>query len=233
MTFHILSVFPKVFDEYFQSSVLGRARRKGIIKIKSYNLRDWAADKRRTIDDRPFGGGPGMVLGIAPIYKGVESIKYKASGAKSRSERSSTTGIKSKKLKVRTILFSTRGKKFDSKTAKRLSKYNHLILICGRYEGVDERVAQYIADEEISVGDFVLSGGEIPAMIVVDAVSRMIKGVLGKNESLEEKKGSYPVYTRPEIFFPNRKNKKKAWKVPQVLLSGNHKKIEEWRKNNE
>lgn len=120
------------------------------------------------------------------------------------------------------ILFSTRGKKLDAKTAKRLAKYGQLILICGRYEGVDERVAQYIADEEISVGDFVLSGGELPAMILVEAVSRFVPGVLGKKESLEEIKGFYPTYTRPEVF-----NK---WRVPKVLLSGNHGKIDKWRR---
>ena len=127
---------------------------------------------------------------------------------------------------VRTILFSTRGKKLDAKTAKRLSKYKQLILICGRYEGVDERVAKYVADEEISIGDYVLSGGELPAMILIEAVSRFLPGFLGKYESLEEVKGSYPVYTRPEIFKSDKKHK---LPVPKVLLSGDHKKIEEWR----
>lgn len=126
------------------------------------------------------------------------------------------------------ILFSTRGKKFDAAAARRLANYDQLIFICGRYEGVDERVAQYVADEEISIGDFVLSGGELPAAVVIEAVARQVPGVLGKYESLEEVKGSYPVYTRPESFTPKRGAK--AWKVPKVLLEGDHKKIEEWRR---
>ena len=151
-----------------------------------------------------------MVLQIAPIYNAVEFAKRKSQSAKRK----------------RVILFSTRGKKFDAKMAKRLSKYDRLIMICGRYEGVDERVAKYIADEEISVGDFVLSGGELPAAIVTEAVSRFIPGVLGKYESLEEVKGSYPVYTRPEVF----KMGKKKLAVPKVLLGGDHKKIDAWRR---
>ena len=149
-----------------------------------------------------------MVMKVEPIYKAIKSIKPKSK-------------------KNRIILFSTRGKKFTEKEAKRLAKYNQLILICGRYEGVDERVAKKIADEEISVGDFILSGGELPAMLVTEAISRFVPGVLGKEESLESIKGSYPVYTRPEIFSPDKKTK---WRTPKVLLSGDHKKINEWRK---
>jgi tRNA (guanine37-N1)-methyltransferase len=208
MEFHILSVIPDAFGQYFNKSVIGRAVKKGIIKVNIYNIRDWATDKHKKVDDTPFGGGPGMVMKVEPIFRAIKDIKKKIKG------------------RSRIILFSTRGKKFNSADAQRLSKYKNLILICGRYEGVDERVAKYIADEEISIGDFVLSGGEIPAMIVVDAVSRFIPGVLGKKESLEEIKGSYPVYTRPEVFKAGRK----LWKVPKILLSGNHKKIEEWRK---
>jgi tRNA (guanine37-N1)-methyltransferase len=215
MKFHILSVVPEVFGEYFSHSIIGRAQKRGIIDIRVHNIRDWAFDKHHKVDDSPFGGGPGMVMKVEPTYKAVNDIKSK---------------IKNQKSKVRTILFSTRGKIFTNREAKRLSKYENLILICGRYEGVDERVAKHIADEEISIGDFILSGGEIPAMIVVDAVSRFIRGVLGKKESLEEIKGSYPTYTRPENFSPKKGSKK--WSVPKVLLSGDHKRIEEWRKNN-
>jgi len=152
-------------------------------------------------------------LKFEPIFKTVEKIK--------------------KEPKRRIVLFSTRGKKFDSQMAKKLAKYDQLILISGRYEGVDERVAKQIADEEISVGDFVLTGGELPAMILVDAVSRFVPGVLGKNESLEENKGSYPVYTRPEVveIKDKKTGKIKRLKVPEVLLSGNHKEIEKWRKD--
>lgn len=215
MKFDIITIFPNIFDSYFKESILKRAQEKRLIKVVAHNLRDYTTDRHHKVDDKPYGGGPGMVLKVEPIYKAVQNLKPKTQKLKA---------------KTRVILFSTRGKKLDSKTAKRLSKYNQLILICGRYEGVDERVAKYIADEEISIGDYVLSGGELPAMVLAEAVSRHIPGVLGKYESLEEIKGSYPVYTRPEVF--KIKNKKsKFWKVPKVLLSGSHKNIEQWRKN--
>jgi tRNA (guanine37-N1)-methyltransferase len=166
------------------------------------------------VDDRPFGGGPGMVLQIQPVYKVIQFIKKRVA-------------MGEKKKKVRTILFSARGKKFDARTAKRLAKYDDLILICGRYEGVDERVAEYVADEEISIGDYILSGGELPAMVLMESVSRFLPGFLGKEESLEEVNGSFPTYSRPEVFSPK---KGKRWFVPKVLLSGDHKKIAEWRK---
>jgi tRNA (guanine37-N1)-methyltransferase len=213
MNFYVLSVIPEVFDEYFNTSVLGKARKRKVVSIKTYNLRNWAADKHHKVDDSPYGGGPGMVMKVEPIYKAVQFLTKKLK-------------IKNQKRNTRIILFSTRGKLFTNRDAKRLSKYKDLILICGRYEGVDERVAKYIADEEISVGNFILSGGEIPAMIIVDAVSRFTPGVLGKNESLEEIKGSFPTYTRPEVFGAGRKK----LAVPKILLSGDHKKIEEWRK---
>lgn len=220
MQFHILSLFPETIEPYLSSSVIGRAMQKKIVSIQGYNIRTWAHDKHKTVDDAPFGGGPGMVLKVQPLYEGVQSI------LKTIQKKSSST----KKPKIRTILFSTRGKTFTQKEAKRLARYDHLILICGRYEGVDERVAQNIADEEISIGDFVLSGGELPAMVVIDAVARTIPGVLGKTESLEDIKGSYPVYTRPEIFYPEKTNKRKKWNVPSALTSGDHKRIAEWRK---
>jgi tRNA (guanine37-N1)-methyltransferase len=223
LTFHILTLFPEAIKPYLDASLLGKARKKKLIKVNLVNFRKFAAGKHKSVDDKPYGGGPGMVLKIEPIYKAVSNIKSKIS-ARSRS----AFGKKSQKSKrIRTILFSTRGKLFNQELARRLSRYDHLILICGRYEGVDERVAKYVADEEISLGNFVLSGGELPALTVVEAVSRHVKGVLGKEESLEEKKGSYPVYTRPPIFSPK---KGENWRVPPVLLSGNHREIEEWRK---
>jgi len=219
MRFDIITIFPKILDSYFGESILKRAQEKKLIFIKAHNLRDFTLDKHHKVDDTPYGGGPGMVMKADVIDRAVTSIKRQATSKK-------------KKIKSRTILFSLRGKKFDSGIAKRLSKYDQLILICGRYEGVDERVAQYIADEEISIGDFVLSGGELAAGVLVDAVSRFIPGVLGKYESLEEIKGSYPVYTKPEIFRLKVKcQKSKVLGVPKVLLSGHHKKIEEWRRN--
>ena len=204
MKFDIITIFPKILGSYFGESILKRAQIKKLISIKAHNLRDFTLDKHHKVDDTPYGGGPGMVFKADVIDRAVKKIK-----------------VKSSKLKVRTILFGLRGKKFDSKIARRLSKYDQLILICGRYEGVDERVAEYIADEEISIGDFVLSGGELAAGVLVDAVSRFIPGVLGKFESLEEIKGSYQVYTKPETVKISGKNRK----VPDVLLSGNHRKI--------
>ena len=215
MKFNIITIFPEIFNSYFNESIIKRAQKRKLINIKIHNLRDYTNDKRKTVDDMPYGGGPGMVMMVEPIYKAVKKLK------------------KEKNTKV--ILFSPKGKKFDQATAKRFSKLDNLIMICGRYEGVDERVAKYIADEEVSIGDYVLTGGEIPAMIVVDAVTRLIPGVIAK-ESLNEESFSikkqkdlanenyeYPQYTRPEVF-------NKTWSVPKVLLSGDHKKIEEWRK---
>lgn len=221
MIFNVITIFPKIFNSYLKESLLAKAQKKGLLKINFVNLRDFTKDKHKTVDDKPYGGGPGMVLKVEPVYKAVQLLKSKISPAQIFRKKN-LGGQENQKSKVRTILFSTRGKKFDSKTARRLALCDQLILICGRYEGVDERVAKYIADEEISIGDYVLSGGELPAMILIEVVSRHIPGMLGKKESLEEIKGSYPVYTRPEIL--------RKWKVPKVLLSGNHKKIEEWRK---
>ncbi len=219
MRFDIITIFPKIFDSYLKESLIKRASEKKIIDIRAHDLRKFSTDRHKKVDDKAFGGGPGMVLKVEPIYKAIQKLNPKNSN-----------------LKTRVILFSTRGKKLDAKTAKRLSKYKQLILICGRYEGVDERMAKYVADEEISIGDYVLSGGELPALVLIETVSRYLPGFLGKYESLEEIKGSYPVYTRPEVFTPRDKkratsNKKKiqSWRVPDVLLSGNHKKIAAWR----
>lgn len=217
MNFNIITIFPEIFDSYLNESILKRARKNKLIKIKIHNLRDFTADKHKKVDDRPFGGGPGMVMQIQPIIKAVEFAKSK---------------IKNQKSKV--ILFSPSGKQFDNKTAAQLAKKcDNLILICGRYEGIDERIKPVIRNagfliQEISIGPYVLTGGELPAMVLIDAVSRQIPGVLGKTESLEEKRHGVgiPVYTRPEIF--TYKNKK--YSVPKVLLSGNHKKIEEWKR---
>ena len=211
--FDILTIFPHIFDSYLGESLFKRAIHKKIISITVHDLRAFAQGKHKKVDDRPFGGGPGMVLQLEPIYRAVTRLQTRSS------------------KKTRTILFSTRGAVFNAATAQRLAKYDRLILICGRYEGVDERVAQHIADEEISLGSYVLSGGELPALIVTEAVSRFLPGFLGKTESLEEKKGSYPVYSRPVDFLPSlRRGKKSAkWSVPTELLSGNHAKIKAWR----
>jgi len=215
MIFDIITLFPEVFETYLQESLIGKAQKNKIIKINVLNIRDFASDKHKTVDDKAFGGGRGMVLKVEPIYKAIQSLKKK----------------KEKKTKV--ILFSPRGKKFNQKMATRFSKLDRLILISGRYEGVDERIAKHIVDEEISIGDYVLMGGDLPALVLIETVSRLIPNVIGKPELLKERitknKGfiEYPQYTRPEIFSPQ---KGISWRIPKVLLSGNHKKIEDWRK---
>ncbi len=216
MVFHLLTIFPESIKNYFDSSILRRAQKNKKIKIKFYNPRDFATDKHKKVDDKPFGGGPGMVMRIEPIIKAIQFAKSK---------------IKSQKSKI--ILLSPAGKQFEQKMARDWAKkYKDIILISGHYEGIDARVKTALritscALQEISVGPYVLTGGELPAAIIVDAVSRQIPGVLGKQESLEDERGiGIPVYTRPEIF----KYKGKKYRVPKVLLSGNHDKIDEWRK---
>jgi tRNA (guanine37-N1)-methyltransferase len=213
LQFDIITIFPKIFDSYLKESFIKKAQTKRLIKINIHNLRKWTKDRHQTVDDRPYGGGLGMVLKVEPIYKAVKEIKQKA---------------KSKKQKTKVILFTPRGKKFNQIIAYQLSKLNQIIMICGRYEGVDERVAKYIADLELSIGDYDLMGGELPAMVVMETVVRLIPGVLGKPQLLKERitkeKGfiEYPQYTRPEIFSPKKGIK---WRVPKVLISGNHKEI--------
>lgn len=216
-TFHVITLFPKIIDIYARTSILKRAQEKNIIQVIPHDLRIYGEGRHKRVDDTPYGGGPGMVMKVEPIYRAVEGIKKNYPSRK-------------KRYGQRVILFSTRGKQFTSKEAKRLSLYDQLIFISGRYEGVDERVASHIADEEISIGSFVLSGGELPSLIALDAIARYIPGVLGKEESLEDIKGSYPVYTRPDEFSPHTASKRKKWSVPSVLLSGDHKKIAEWRR---
>lgn len=206
LSFDVITIFPNLFAPYLNESLIARAQAKKLIKINVHNLRKWTKDRHRTVDDRPFGGGLGMVLKIEPIFKAIKALK---------------------KPKARVILFTPRGKKFTQSLAYKLSKLNHLVLVCGRYEGVDERVAKHLADMELSIGDYDLMGGELPAMVLIETVARLVPGVLGKPQLLKERltktKGfiEYPQYTRPETF--------KKWQVPKVLLSGHHKKIEEWR----
>jgi len=209
--FDVITIFPNLFEGFINESLIKRAINNKLVKITAHNLRKWTRDRHQTVDGRPFGGGPGMILKVEPVFKAVSSLQLSVS-------RKLKTG--NRKLKTRVVLFSPRGNKFVQADAKRLAKYDQLIMICGRYEGVDERVAKHVADEVISIGDYVLSGGELPAMVVMEAVSRHIKGVVGKEESVD--KEDFAQYTRPEIF-----NK---WKVPEVLLSGNHGEIEKFRK---
>jgi len=221
ITFDVITIFPKIFDSYSKESLISRAQKKGLIKINLHNLRKWTKDKHKTVDDRPYGGGLGMVLKLEPIFKAIKEIKVKSKS----------------KIKAKVILFTPRGKEFNQKIAYQLSKVNQIIMICGRYEGVDERVAKYLADLELSIGPYDLMGGELPAMVLMETVARLIPGVLGKKELLKERitkeKGfiEYPQYTRPEIFQAIKYTKK--WRVPKVLLSGNHQKIEDWRKKHQ
>jgi tRNA (guanine37-N1)-methyltransferase len=219
--FEIITIFPNIFDSYFKESLIKKAQKKGKILVRIHNLRNWATDRHKTVDDRPFGGGLGMVMKIEPIYKAVKEIKKKSK-------------VKNQKSKV--ILFTPRGKQFNQKIAFQLSKLNQIIMICGRYEGIDERVAKNIADLNLSIGPYDLMGGELAAMVVIETVSRLIPGVISKPQILKKRitkrKGfiEYPQYTRPEIFSPKKEIK---WKVPKVLLSGHHKKIAEWRKKHQ
>lgn len=215
MKIDIITLFPKMFQGPFDESIIRRAQDKGLVKIEIHNLRKWAIDKRGTVDDRPYGGGVGMVMMIEPLVKAIEELK------------SSNTKI---------ILLSAKGKLWKQQLAQENSRLEHLILICGHYEGVDERILNFI-DEEISIGDFVLTGGELPAMVLVDSIVRLIPGVLEKPEATQFESFSkglapetqyptplleYPQYTRPENF--------RGLKVPEILLSGNHAEIEKWRK---
>lgn len=213
MRFDILTIFPKIIEQYSNESILKRGQAAGAIEIIAHDFRKFANDKHNKVDDSPYGGGPGMVLKVEPIYNCLKSlglIKGK-------------TKIKNSKTKI--IILDPAGKKFDQKMARRFSKLERLVLICGRYEGFDERVYKFV-DEKISVGDYVLSGGELPALTVAEAVARLVLGVVGNAESLKEETFEgfveYPQYTRPKDFLD--------MSVPKVLLSGNHKKIKEWRK---
>jgi len=214
--FDIITLFPEIFTAYLNESVIGRAIRKGLVKVRVHNLRGFTTAPHHKADDRPYGGGPGMVIKIEPLIKAVQSLKSK---------------IKNQKSKV--IIFTPAGNQFDNKIAGQLAKnYNHLILICGHYEGIDERIKKVIRNLELeisglSIGPYVLTGGELPALTVIDAVSRKVKGVLGKEESLEEKRYGVgvPAYTRPETLTYGGKR----YAVPKVLLSGHHGEIKRWR----
>jgi len=209
MRVDIITLFPSMFKSPFEETIIKRAQQNGLIEIHLHNLRDFTTDRHRTVDDVPFGGGAGMVMKVEPIYKAISHIKAEVGE------------------KARVILLSPQGKTFSQKLAFQLVKEKNLILICGRYEGVDERVREYLVDEEISIGDYVLSGGEIAAMVIVDAVVRLLPGAVGDERSIKENsfyRGllDYPQYTRPAKFL--------NWEVPEVLRSGNHQKIREWRK---
>lgn len=207
MRFDIITIFPEMFSTVFSGGVARKAQENGLLEVYIHDLREYTHDRHRQVDDRPFGGGEGMVLKPEPVFEAVESIR--------------------REQKSRVFLLSPQGVKFDSGLARKLSRFTQIILICGRYEGVDERVVRYLVDGEISIGDYVLTGGEPAAWVVVDAVSRFIPGVVGKEESVRRDSFfdgllDFPHYTRPRNF--------RGFKVPQVLFSGNHAKIEDWRR---
>ncbi len=208
MKIDVLTIFPEMFEGPFRESMIKRAQEKKLVEIKIHDLRDWAEDKHKTVDDKPFGGGPGMVIKVEVIDKALKALKTD---------------------KTKVILLTPQGKTFKQKVAKKLSKLGHIIMICGHYEGFDERIREHLVDEEISIGDYVLTGGEIPAMVIVDSVARLLPGVVGNEKSVKDESFSppaggleYPQYTRPAKY--------KGWQIPEVLLSGDHEKIKKWRK---
>ncbi len=204
--FEIVTIFPETVAPYIEASILGRAQKDNLIQIQAHDLRNWTQDKHRTVDDTPYGGGAGMVMKVEPFDKAVEDLRGKGT--------------------TRVIVTSASGKTFTQEDAKRLSEYDQLIFLCGRYEGIDHRVQEHIADEALSIGNYVLTGGELPALVMTDAIARLVPGVI-EAESLEQESHDqqgyleYPQYTKPSTY--------KDWEVPEVLLSGDHKKIHDWR----
>ncbi|MBM4272334.1 MAG: tRNA (guanosine(37)-N1)-methyltransferase TrmD [Deltaproteobacteria bacterium] len=208
MRFDILSIFPEMFASPFDSSIIKKALEKGLVEVHLHNIRDYAPDKHRVTDDAPYGGGGGMVMKVEPIERALTSLIPAGDN-------------------VLVVLLTPQGEKFNQKLAEEIASYSRVVLICGHYEGVDERVRQYLVNREVSLGDFVMTGGELSAMVVIDTVSRLIPGVLGNYESASSDSFStglleHPHYTRPAVY--------RDWKVPEVLLSGNHREIQEWRR---
>jgi tRNA (guanine37-N1)-methyltransferase len=201
----VLTLFPAMFAGPLDESIIKRAREAGLLELQLHQLRDWAHDKHKTVDDRPFGGGPGMLLKPDPIFEAVDSLATE---------------------ETKVILLSPAGRMFNQSVARELATEKHLLLVTGHYEGFDERVREHLADDELSIGDYVLTNGALPAMVVIDAVARLLPGVLGDDQSSEEESFShglleYPHYTRPAEY--------RGWKVPEILLSGNHAEIAKWR----
>lgn len=234
MRFNIVTIFPNIINSYFSETILARAIKNGIIKVNAINLRDFTDDKHQKVDDTTYGGGAGMVMKPEPIYKALQSV-----GALRRQNVLTKVfgilkkAVSSKVVKIvsggkKTILLSPRGRQFDQRMVEQFAKLDEITFVCGRYEGVDQRVADYMVDEEISIGPYILAGGELGALVMIESISRLLKGVLGNEHSLDEEtfggqsKVEYAQYTKPADF--------KGMKVPEVLLSGNHGEIEKWRK---
>lgn len=230
MKFNFVTIFPEMITDYTNKSIIKRGQKSGAIKINAVDLRKFSTNKHNTVDDTPYGGGPGMVLQVEPIFnalKSIDAIPFKKSGGVEKLKKIFTGKINKKK---KTIVMSPRGRVFDQKVAQEFSKLDELTIICGRYEGIDQRVIDNIIDEEISVGNFVLAGGELPALTITEATARLLPGVLGNPQSIigESHSEHYEIehaqYTKPVDF--------NGWKVPEILLSGHHKKIEDWRNKN-
>jgi len=223
MTIDILTLFPEICRAPLNASMMKRAQESGALDLQVHNLRDWTTDKHHVVDDAPFGGGQGMVMKAEPIFAAVEDLKSKIENRRNAARGASEAGLSKSKI----VLMSPAGRKFDQQVATRLSSEQHLIIICGHYEGVDHRVIEHLVDEEISIGDYVLTNGAIAAVVLVDAVVRLRPGVLGDEQSAADDSFSGgllegPQYTRPSEF--------RGWKVPDILLSGNHGEIAKWRK---
>ncbi|HSO14189.1 MAG TPA: tRNA (guanosine(37)-N1)-methyltransferase TrmD [Anaerolineales bacterium] len=217
MQFEVFTLLPEVFTPYLESSILKRAIQRGLINVRAHNIRDYTHDKHHTTDDTPYGGGGGMVMKPEPVFEAIESVLGLA-WLQTPSEPASNIPI---------ILLTPQGRVFNQRIAEELSGHKHIALLCGRYEGVDERIREHLVTDEISIGDYVLTGGELPAMLIIDAVARLIPGVLGDPTGAEDDSHSmglleYPHYTKPSEF--------RGWKVPDILLSGDHAKIEKWRR---
>jgi len=229
MVFHVLTLFPELFSAFKKESIIGRALKAKKAKIQLVNIRNFSTDRHQKVDDTPYGGGEGMLATCEPIFRAFEFVRggenFQFSIFNFQKEK-----LRRKKQKIRHVYLSPVGKKLTQRSAERLAKYNEVVLLCGRYEGVDQRVIDALIDEEISIGDYVLTGGELPAMVLMDAVIRLQPGVLGKEGSHEQDsfskafggKKEYPHYTKPAEY--------RGMKVPEVLLSGNHAEIEKWRK---
>ena len=215
MQFDVLTLFPEMFD-ILNESIIGRAKEKGLINVNLINIRDFSKNKHKKVDDTPYGGGAGMVIQPDVVYDAYKSVI----------KNNDKSGLDEKSKKTRVIYMSPQGKKLDQQKVEELSKQEHLILLCGHYEGIDQRVLDTIVDEEISIGDYVLTGGELPAMVLIDSVSRYVEGVLKDDSTTEESFSQglleYPQYTRPEVFEEKQ--------VPEVLRSGNHQMIDKWRR---
>ncbi len=214
MQFEIFTLLPEVFPPYLESSILQRARQRGLLEVRVHNIRDYTHDRHHTTDDTPYGGGGGMVMKPGPVFEAVESILGPIS-------------VETPATAVPIILLTPQGRVFTQRVAEELSHYERIALLCGRYEGVDERIREHLVTDEISIGDYVLTGGELPALILIDAIARLLPDVLGDPTGAEDDSHSmglleYPHYTRPPEF--------RGWKAPDVLLSGDHAKIEKWRR---